>query len=188
MRRSTCRLFACCVLLGAVWLAERLPASAQEPTGSREARLVAMERLAYMVGAWEGEGWIERQGTRSVFRGGERVQSKLGAAVLLVEGLFNARLPGAEADVPVHTTLGVIWYDPEAREYRFTTWVAGGGKAERALELLDDGWRWYLETDGGGRIRYTMTLTPAGEWFEVGEFSADGQRWAQFFEMTLRRE
>ena len=26
-----------------------------------------------------------------------------------------------------------------------------------------------------------------GEWFEIGEYSSDGEKWYQFFEMTLQR-
>lgn len=40
----------------------------------------------------------------------------------------------------------------------------------------------------GGTIRYTMDLTDAGEWHEIGERSSDGTKWEKFFEMTLRKK
>jgi hypothetical protein len=30
-------------------------------------------------------------------------------------------------------------------------------------------------------------VTEKGEWNEVGEFSRDGEKWMQFFEMTLTK-
>jgi hypothetical protein len=39
----------------------------------------------------------------------------------------------------------------------------------------------------GSSRRFTITLTPAGEWWEIGEFSRDGTTWTKFFEMTLKK-
>lgn len=161
-------------------------AAAQEPDDARRGRLEAMGRLAYMVGEWEGEGWIERRGRRSASRGTETVEGRLGGAVLLVEGRFTGRPPGAETEVPVHSTVGVVWCDPAHEEIRFTTWVAGSGYGERRLEVFEERWRWYVALPDGGRIRYRMELTPEGSRFEEGEYSADGERWTKFFEMSLR--
>ena len=38
-----------------------------------------------------------------------------------------------------------------------------------------------------GRVRFTIALTPAGEWSEIGEYSRDGTAWAKFFAMTLKK-
>ena len=46
--------------------------------------------------------------------------------------------------------------------------------------------QWAMETPGG-QIRYTITLNDAGQWFEIGEMSQDGETWRQIFEMTLDR-
>ncbi len=47
-----------------------------------------MQRLAFMAGKWQGEGWMESGGERHAFRGGEVVQEKLGGLALLIEGTF----------------------------------------------------------------------------------------------------
>ena len=39
---------------------------------------------------------------------------------------------------------------------------------------------------GRGRVRYTIRVED-DLWREVGEFSPDGERWNQFFEVNLRR-
>jgi len=46
---------------------------------------------------------------------------------------------------------------------------------------------WGFQTPQGGRVRYTIKLTDQGDWFEIGEFSADEKNWRKFFEMTLQR-
>jgi hypothetical protein len=156
---------------------------AQDPAmfGFEEQR-AAMAKLDYMVGNWQGTGWIQR-GTRETFTGGENVQRKLDGLALLVEGDFAATdAPGRS----VHKTLGVIYYDPKTRKYRFDTWLAAGSHGEHELELLDDGWRWEL-TYPGGTIRYTMRRGTGGDWFEIGERSPNGTTWSKFFEMTLKK-
>jgi hypothetical protein len=161
-------------------------AGAQIPDSLRTAQAAAMQRLDYMVGTWRGEGWIDYGGRRLTFRGSEQVQRKLDGLALLVEGNFLGRAPGAEREVPVHTTLAVISYAPATRRYQFDTWLASGAQGEHELLLADDGWQWEIRQPAG-RIRYVMRLTPEGEWLETGERSADGTAWRQFFEMRLRK-
>lgn len=155
-----------------------------DPTPQRQ----AMQKLDYMEGTWRGEGWIDIGGQRLTFRGSETVQWKLGGLVLLVEGDFYGLPPGAKEEVPVHTTLGVISYDPAAQSYPFRTWLATGSSGSRDLVLAERGWSWEI---GGPqeprRVRYKMEITPAGEWLEVGERTGDGATWTQFFEMKLRK-
>lgn len=152
-----------------------------------EAQINAIARLEYMIGDWAGEGWMDIGGRRASFRGGEVVQKKLGGIALLVEGSFFAKILGQDAEVPVHTTLGVISFNPETKKYGFTTWLATGASGERELNLTADGWQW--ETKGSrGVVRYTMKLTESGDWHEIGERSSDGRTWQKFFEMTLRKK
>ena len=180
------RLVPCALWTAAMTAAVAPAADAQMPDSVRQAQASAMAKLDYMAGRWQGEGWIEYGGRRTTFRGSETVQRKLGGLALLVEGDFVSRPPGAERDVPVHTTLAVISYVPAERRYRFATWLASGAQGEHELVLTADGWRWEIDQPMG-RVRYVMRLTPAGEWLETGERSTDGATWSQFFEMRLRK-
>ena len=174
--------------LALLTLAACLPAAAQPPSPeSAAAQRAAMAKLDYMIGDWVGEGWIDMGGGRSTFRGGERVQKKLDGIALLVEGDFVGKRPGSEQEVPVHKTLAVMSYDPQAQKYRFDTWLASGSSGEHELTLNANGWQWQIQTPGGV-VRFVMTTGPAGEWHEVGERSADGTTWQKFFEMTLRKK
>lgn len=147
-----------------------------------------MKKFDFMMGRWEGESWIERGGQRFTSRGGEIVQRKLGGRVLLVEGLFKSKLPGQEQEVTTHETLGIISYDEKTQMYRFRTYVARGGFGDHELRLVGErGWQWSIKRGSAGIVRFTMTLTEAGDWYEVGESSSDGKEWHRFFEMTLHR-
>ena len=169
-------------------VAATLAAAAQEqqpqPQAPRrpptpDAQLEAMKKLDYMAGNWQGEGWMDMGGRRMTFRGGEKIQRKLNGLALLVEGAFFAKPEGAPAEIPVHTTLGVMSYDPKTSTYRFSSWLATGGSGETELHLLDGGWWW--EPAGSG-VKFTMKLTENGEWLETGERGGK-----QFFEMRLKK-
>ena len=161
-----------------------LPLLAQGPP-KPEVQIAAMAKLDSMAGNWAGEGWMDFGGRRVPFRGTEVVQKKLNGLALLVEGSFFARPEGADRDIPVHTTLAVVSYDPTTQKYRFNTWLATGTSGEHELVLIPDGWKWELDTPRG-RVRYTTTLSEAGRWLEIGERQVNGE-WKQFFEMTLKK-
>jgi hypothetical protein len=162
-------------------------ARAQPPRPDPGPQIAAMSKLDYMVGEWQGEGWMDMGGHRETFRGGERVQKKLGGVALLVEGEFLGKRPGSDAEVPVHTTLGVISWNPQSQKHEFKTWLATGISGQYELELQENGWSWRITTPRG-IIRYTMTRTPEGEWFEIGERTADEKSWEKFFEMRLKKK
>jgi len=190
MRKTVGKIIAVCAFLFAGSAIIGGLVRAQEQKSGRpkpEAQIAAITRLDYMVGEWSGEGWMDFGGNRVTFRGTERIQKKLDGTVLLVEGHFLAKPPGATAEVPVHSTLGVISFDPQAKKYQFASWLATGSSGERELTLDTAGWRWQMESPRG-TIRYIMKLTDAGEWFEIGERTSDGSSWHKFFEMTLQKE
>jgi len=152
-----------------------------------DANIAAMKKVDFMVGKWTGEGWMDMGPMRSTFHGTETVQRKLDGVALLVEGAFFGQRPGSNVEVPVHTTLGVISFDPKTEKYRFSTWLATGSSGEHELKTLPNGWQWSIDAPNG-TVRFTMTLNDAGDWFEIGERSPDGTNWKKFFEMTLKRE
>lgn len=171
----------------AVILILALSAAAQGPPPKPEAQIAAMKKLEYMAGKWSGEGWMQMGPQRATFRGGETVQRKLDGTAMLVEGAFFGKPPGSEVEVPVHTTLAVISYDPKGQKYDFNTWLATGGAGDHVLHLTDNGWYWEMNPPNGGTVRFTTTFKDK-TWFEIGEWSSDGAQWRKFFEMTLKKE
>lgn len=147
-----------------------------------EAQRTEMKKLDYMIGKWEGTGWMQRgPGAPETFKGGETVQRKLDGVALLVEGRF------VDKDGKVgHETLAVIAFDPKSLAYTFRTYLATGAAGNYNLKLTDNGWHWSIEYPGM-TIRYTAKFT-ADTWFEIGEFTRDGGKtWTKNFEMTLKK-
>lgn len=164
-------------------LALAMAAGAQAPRrGPDPAELEAMKKLEFLVGRWEGTGWIQFGERKFDFAGSETVQAKLNGRVLLVEGDFSSEVQGKR--VPVHQTLAVISRDQQQGQYRFRTWLASGGSGDHELKLLESpqGFEW---TTSSG-MRFTMKLEN-GEWVEAGERPGEGGGWIRFFEMRLKK-
>ena len=159
-------------------LAAAAPGLAEE--GATDPGLAAMQAISFFEGDWEGEGWMRRgpaEPTR--FRSSETVESRLDGRVLIVEGLHH----GTESGEVVHHALATISYDPDAGLYRFRSHLQDGRAGDHTGQLEDGAFVWGFEVPSG-RIRYTIRIAD-GHWSEIGEFSADGEQWSQFFGMEL---
>lgn len=166
-----------------------LPLLAQRPPSPEETEnRTAMQHLDFLVGTWEGEGWMERAGQQYPFLGHEVVQSLLDDMIVTVEGLHKANVPGHPEPVVVHNAFGVFSYDAEADHYRFKTYLSNGQGGDYDAHLRDDALVWTMESPRMGTVRYTIRIDEQGRWHEIGERSADGKTWEQFFEMTLARQ
>lgn len=168
-----------------ILLALPVSLSAQRPA---PAQIEEMKRLQFLVGQWQGTGWNEfvpgQRGTAMVT---ETVQSKLDGTVLLLEGLGKAKIGGKGEEVVVHNALGVLSYDPQAKQYRLRSYLSDGRSVDAAAKFVGDAFEWGFEIPRMGTIRYNIKLTDKGEWFETGEMSQDGKTWRKIHEMTLRR-
>lgn len=155
---------------------------------STSAQLQEMKKLDFLIGEWQGEGWTEFiPGQRRTSPITEKVQSKLGGMILLIEGLGKTKIAGREEEVVVHHALGIVSYDAAAKRYRIKSYLVDGRSTEAEAEFVEAGFQWRFQTPQGTSIRYTVKLTEQGEWFETGEMSQDGKSWRQFHEMTLQK-
>ncbi len=152
--------------------------SAQENTV--ELQRAEVKKLESMVGQWKGSGWIQQGAKRETFTGTENVQRKIDGLALLIEGRFT----NPEGKV-IHETLAVLAFDPQAKAYRFRTYLATGRSGEYDLKIIPDAYEWGFSFTGG-EVRYTIK-TANDVWFEIGEFSKDGKTWVKFFEMKLEK-
>ena len=148
-----------------------------------------MRSLDWWIGEWGGEAAIRMgPGEPQQVLQTERVQSKLGGKVLVVEGLGRRKgADGAAGDI-VHDALAVVTYDDKSKSYKLDAWTARDGHVAAWLEVGEkQSARWGFDTPQGGKIRYNISLTGQGEWHETGEFSRNGTDWMPFFEMTLKK-
>ena len=109
---------------------------------------------------------------------------KLRGQVLLIEGVGRHGVSGALGDTAFNAVAVVDWL-PD-RGYAMRSHTLEDRVGSFGLQVADSGFVWGFDVPAG-RIRYTMRLTPAGEWLERGEFSRDGTQWFPTFEMRLHR-
>jgi hypothetical protein len=118
----------------------------------------------------------------------ENVQFRLDGVVLLVEGIGRGKLPGKDEEGVLFNALGVMSYDAQAKKYKVKAYRSEGQSVDADMTLTEKGFIWgFKEPQRGLEVKYTLTVTPKGEWHEIGEFSQDGKTWTKFIEMTLTR-
>jgi hypothetical protein len=154
-----------------------------------KAQLAAMKKLDWLVGEWQGAGWIEfGPGNRHTFRQSETIRRQAGGLALVVEGLGKGVMAGGKEEAVIHNAFAVISYNDKTQQYRWFAMRAADGKAiDIVPQVNDNGYIWAFEDERAGNIRFTATLNAKGQWVETGEGSRDGKTWTKFFEMTLDR-
>lgn len=178
---------ALALALGLVVLTLAAPrgASAQEAatSSSESAQRKAIEPLLWLVGTWEGEGWIRHgPGEPSAFTIREHAETALGDRLIVVEGVGR----DAAGEV-VHHAFGVLSWDDGKNDYRFSTYLADKSGVDARATVENDAVTWGFENPQG-QVRFHIRQMEDGAWRENGEFSPDqGTTWHPFFEMTLHR-
>lgn len=172
-------------ILAVVFLA-MLPASFNAQSLAT-AKIDEMKKLEFLVGNWQGEGWMEfAPGERRKASVTETVQSKLGGRVFIIEGLGKAKFPNRAEEVVVHNAFAFLYFDQTAKRYVMRAFLANGNAVDADTNFQDGVFEWSMQIPQG-KIRYKVRLNDQGQWVETGEMSQDGKSWRQFFEMTLNR-
>jgi hypothetical protein len=163
-------------------------ASAQIATPRRQgpdltAQRAAIERLAGMVGDWQGVAKVAFPAPSTVHQT-ERVERALDGLLLVIHGAGYASPDRAGA--PIFRAMGVISYDDSRRKYEFRAYNDGRAVTAEA-DVLDDGRLRWIMNFAPVLIRYTITLE-GDTWREIGEMSRDnGATWTPTMEMNLSR-
>jgi hypothetical protein len=150
------------------------------------ARRKAMEKLAFLVGDWGGEATAMVAGGQQLKMWQvEWVRPKLKGQILAVEGMGRRLLAGGPADTLFNAWATIEW-TPE-KGYMMKSTTMDGRSGEFPLTVSDSGFVWGIDIPSGGKVRYTMRLTPAGEWSENGQYTRDGTTWYPVMDMRLKR-
>ncbi len=162
------------------------PALFAQAPGPDPTAVEAMRPLHFMVGVWEGEGWIQMgPDRREVFAGREVVELRLDGTVMLIEGIHRSASGEAGEPVVVHHALAVLSPSSDGG-YLFRSWLFNREGGEFRGRVEDDAFIWGTTTPRG-EMRYTIRLDEQARWHEIGELIGPGGESRQFFEMTLRR-
>jgi hypothetical protein len=154
-------------------------ASSPDMTAQKE----ALQKGAWLVGSWEGRGWVDTPEGRMTFRQTETVEARLGGLLIALEGRGYSGTPETLA----FNAFGVLSYDDRSKRYTLRSWTRGY-VTDGAAEFRDDGALVWSMTPPGQVIRYTITQPQPGRWREIGERSAGGAPFTQFFEMELTKK
>jgi len=144
----------------------------------------AMNKINFLIGKWQGSGWILKQNKeKSIFNQTEIVEWKLDKSTILIEGQGR----DVDSNEITHHALAVISWQNKLNKYRFSSTLANGRDGLFEGYTNDKGqFVWVMNSEYGKR-RFIIEINANEEWFEVGEFSKDGESWFQFFEMTLKK-
>jgi hypothetical protein len=146
-------------------------------------RIVAMRRLGFILGRWQGRGWTMIERRRVRFEQEESVDSRLNGEIITVDGRAND--PGNRDDIRF-TAFAIASYDVATMTYRWRAY-ANGTCVEVPLDVGDQTFRWEFQAAPNTLMRFDAHVA-GGSWRQVGEVSADaGVTWSQTFEMELTR-
>jgi hypothetical protein len=168
--------------------------SASTPATPPSASATAMHKLDFMLGDWEGDGWIVMgPGERRTFHQTETIRTAAGGTVLIIDGLGKGTDPGREGAV-VHQAFAIVSYDSATAAFKWRAFIASGQETVATPEIADHRLVWGMDVGPAAHashIRFTIQITPEGTWHEVGDFlppgAASDAAGTRFFEMTLRR-
>lgn len=144
--------------------------------------------LAFMVGKWEGSGWMMTQNGEQLTKVTENVVCKLDCAVLAVEGLGIKRDSLSHMETIVHDAFGVISKDPETDRWVMRAYRKGDVIDAEIVFVSEKVIRWALPVpNNGGTMRFTTDFTSVDKWKGTGEYSRDGQNWIKVMETELEK-
>ncbi len=149
------------------------------------AQRTAMERLAPLVGRWQGEADVQWPQPMRVHQT-ERVERDLDGLLLLVRGTGHATAERSGA--PVFQAAAIISYNERHGVYEVRSYTHEGYVTTADAEFLPDGsFRWGFVAGGPVRMRFTIAVD-AATWRETGEISYDsGTTWSRTIDLSLRR-
>lgn len=153
-------------------------------------RTAAMKKLDFLVGDWEGKGWIIKQSGRQTFTIKESMKPKLDGQIVVVDGLGKSKDEKSGKEKIVHQAYGVFSYDADEDKIKFRWYKADGGEeGETYPDFAENKMIWKLDVpEYNVTTKFTEVITKEGNWLEIGEASRDGGKtWFKFFEMELSK-
>lgn len=146
-----------------------------------------MNNLNFMLGEWEGTGWMMTREGKEESDMREKVECKQGCNIMIVEGLGTKTDPDTKELKISHEAFGVITYNFDTKSYQLRAYKDGNVTVSDIEMISDNKIRWNMDVPNNGKVRFTAEYTDS-TWQEIGEFSRDGgESWMQFLGMDLMR-
>ncbi|CAN5499866.1 hypothetical protein BH23BAC1_BH23BAC1_24950 [soil metagenome] len=141
-----------------------------------------MQTLKWLNGKWLGTAFIKGQdGNKQEYKHTLEFKNKLNNTVLLID---ETAIRGQDT---IAHNIGLLGYNSLQSKYNLQAYTNEGVNFDAYVEALDKKIIWRIHFSGY-IIRYTAILNEKGEWYQIGEMSADeGKMWDPFLESTLIR-
>jgi hypothetical protein len=152
-----------------------------------------MEQLGFLVGQWEGAGWVwagpDARPSCDVVMD---VESLLGGAVLVVQLRAAPDAEGECLALVQGEAMRVINYDQWSKCYRVRSFMANGQSVDWEAEAGEGVLTCWYDDVRAGRTRVTLAQTADGHLRESGDgrqaLSVDGEElWTQHHELILKK-
>lgn len=176
----------CLIFISILFLS--LFASAQMPDEAKlEKQRAELRKMDFLLGTWEGTGWIQIGRERKTFTAKEKIQPKVGGLIYVVDGLGKAKDEKTGDERVVHDAYGVFYADEQTGNLSFRFYKENGQIGVSPIEVSGTKLVWgFTAQPNGMQVRFTENLNEKGEWTEIGEIFVK-EKWIQFFEMTLKK-
>lgn len=164
-------------------LAGAIPASAQSFSPNLAPMRMAMQKLNFLVGKWEGTATVMRGPGQSLeLVQSEKIEFRNGGTVLVIEGSGRDKATGKI----VFEALGIVSWDEEKREYTIRVYN-DGRKVDSIFESDGAGYAWGIDA-GMVKIRHVMQISEEGEWVENSTAKLPDGREVPSVRMRLKKQ
>ncbi len=142
-----------------------------------------MKKLDYFVGDWKGTAVVQTRNGPQTVNQTEHIEWKLNGVVLAIEGT------GRQNEEITFHALAMVNFDPYTRQMKLRSYLKEGNATDAYFKTIGENkFEWGFDIPNGGKVRYSITLDPAkSSWYELGEYSADGEKWMKSIEMNLNK-
>ena len=149
---------------------------------------ISIDKLDFMIGEWEGTGWMMTRTGKEESIVKEKAEYKLEESIIVVEGL-GTKTDTITNDVKVvHNAFGIIFFDSKNNTLSMNAYK-NGESTQSKIEFIEDKiFQWNMEIPNQGKIRFIVDFSTDNKWIETGEFSRDGVSWMKFLGMELTRK
>ncbi len=145
-----------------------------------------MKALSFLEGSWEGTASYYRGEQKIDLVGTEQVEYKAGGTALFVTGYHTMKR--GDQVIPIHDAAAMITYDQTTQKYLMTAQLANGMKNTFELKVGKNSYKWEIPAElAGQKTEYEMTITPKGEWSEIGH-TIVGDKRTKLMEMNLAKK
>jgi len=155
-----------------------------QPRDFSEQCKTEMQKLSYFVGDWKGTAVVQTRNGPLTVNQTEHIEWKLDGVLLSIEGT------GRESDKITFNALAFINFDPYSQQYKFRSYLKEGYATDAYFKITaENKFEWGFDIPTGGKVKYSIALDPAKKsWYELGEYSQDGNTWMKTIEMNLTKK